>query len=667
MKKILCAILCALFAVTTTACTSETADKNSATVDEFAGNSSSDTNAKSTEIEGTELSDGNYDLSFSKRDCNPDYDEATACKIEFSETSAKVSSGNGANAENTKLTINAEGTYIISGNCKDGSIVVNAGDKDKVQIVLKELSLSSKESPLIIQNADKVFITLADDTENTLSDGSAYEAEVEGSTVDSAIFSKSDLTINGNGTLNVNGNYKHSIVSKDDLIITSGTINAKSVTSAIDGKDCLKVKNAEININSNGDGIRSTNTEETDKRGFLYIENGRFNFECANDAIQAVSLLRIDDGEFEIKTGGGSENAPEHTENNMFGRGGFSPEQYTDDTDTESAKGIKSGNTIKIYGGTYNINSSDDAIHSNDNVEIYNGDFKISTGDDGVHSDNTLKIDNGTIKINESYEGIEAGEITIDGGNIDLKSTDDGFNAAGGANNTNNNDFFNANSSNLLLINGGYIYVDAQGDGFDSNGKIQIAGGTVLVNGSSDNNNAAVDCDSSAEITGGVIVALGSSGMASQLEGNGQGAITTSIDSQTEGTSVALTDNDGNIIASLKSKRSFNCVNVSSPKISTGNNYKVVCGGEITGADKNGYATSGTVSGGNTVAEIEMTSNTYFSGGMRGMNGKGGNNKPFKDKENLPDNFQAPPEGMGTPPDNIGDIPNNMEIPPNAR
>lgn len=649
MKRILCAMLCAAFAMTITACNTNLS-ANDATQDSIQSSSdeAQNTNAGST------LNDGNYDLSFTDRDCDSSYEESSACKISFSGSSASVASGSGANISGTTVTINSEGTYIISGSCSDGQLIVNADKKDKVQLVLDGLDLTSSTSPLVIQKADKVFITLAPSSENTLSDASSYELTIDDSTVDAAIFSKADLTINGSGSLNVNGNYKHSIVSKDDLVITGGTINATSATSAIDGKDCVKIKSADITVNSGGDGIRSTNADETDSRGFVYIADGSFNLTCTNDGIQACSLLRIDGGSFDITTGGGSSNGKTHTDSMGFGRNMKMYSSDSDTTDTESAKGVKCADTIKLNGGTFNVNSSDDAIHSNNEILMTDGSLTIATGDDGMHADNTLTINGGTIKIDESYEGIEAGEITVNDGNISVVSSDDGFNAAGGSNGTHEEDFFSSDSSKSLVFNGGYTFVNASGDGIDSNGTITITGGTILVSGPEDSNNAAVDYETSATITGGVLLALGSSGMAEAVTGDGQGSILTTFDSQNANTAFAICDSSGNVIASMNCPKSYNCVVVSTPEIKSGETYTLVCGGTVSNADSNGYASGEQISSGTTVSTIEMTSDNYSSGaGMGGMNGgmnggmDGGKNGGMGDDNNFNGNDMNGDKGMG--------------------
>lgn len=619
MKRILCALLCVAVMTAFTACSSDNTSTESTTSATSQTTQSSNTTLAQTQ-NNTNTDEG-YDLSFSDRDSDTSYDESSACKITFSSSSASVASGNGATADGSTVTINSEGTYIVSGECSDGQIVVEVADTEKVQIVLNGLKLTSSTSPFLIKEADKVFVTLADKTENTLSDNSSYSLTIDDSNVDGAIFSKADLTINGSGTLNVNGNYKHAIVSKDDIKITGGTLNVKSAGTGIDGKDCVKIKDATINVTSTTDSIRSTNIDDTTTKGFVYIQSGTFNLNSTNDALQASSLLRIDDGTFTITTGGGSANGTTHSDAMGGGMDRFSPN--SDSTDSESAKALKAADNIKINGGTFEIDSSDDAIHSNNNATISGGTFNISTGDDGVHASATLTIDNGTIDITQCYEGIEAGDIIVNDGSISLVSSDDGFNAAGGSDGNVEQGAFSANSNSTLTINGGYVYVDSNGDGLDSNGSVTITGGVTLVCGPENSGNGSLDYDSSTTISGGVLVALGASGMAQAVTGDNQCSIMTDISSQS-GSSFALCDSSGKVLASLSTSKSYSNVVVSTPDITSDGTYTIKCGATVSNADKNGYASSSTASGGTDVATITMTSDNYSSGSGMGGNGGGG-------------------------------------------
>lgn len=335
MKRILALILCAVLALSFTACSQESSStdntQNAETTESTAIKTTEQTTVK-TEATATTLKDGDYDLSFTERDCDYSYDE-TACKITFSESTVNADNSSAITVNGTDVTIKSEGTYILSGNCKNGSITVEADDNAKLQLVFDGLDLTSTQSPLVIKSGDKVFITLAKGSESLLSDGSSYSLTIDDSTVDGAIFSKSDVTINGSGSLSINGNYKHGIVSKDDLAIVGATVNVNSTSTGIDGKDCVKLKDAYITVTAGSDAIRSTNTEETDTRGFVYISGGSYNLTSENDAIQSASMLRVDSGAFDITSGGGSENAKAHY-NEPMGRG---MQMFTSSSDTEDS------------------------------------------------------------------------------------------------------------------------------------------------------------------------------------------------------------------------------------------------------------------------------------------------------------------------------------------
>ena len=241
----------------------------------------------------SQIETGEMDFSYSDRDQNPDYDAESATLICFSDSGSTVT-GNGASASGTDVTITAAGTYLLTGTASDAVLTVSASKTDKIQLVLNGLSLSCTDGPAVyIQSADKVFITLAENSENFLSDGNSYEITDDGSTLDAALFSKEDLTINGTGKLTVIGNYKHGIVSKDDLVVTGGILSITSVKVGLCGKDCVKINAGEITIDAGSDGIRSDNDEDT-SCGYVYISGGTLHITAGNDGIQAETVLNIE-------------------------------------------------------------------------------------------------------------------------------------------------------------------------------------------------------------------------------------------------------------------------------------------------------------------------------------------------------------------------------------
>lgn len=401
----------------------------------------------------------------------------------------------GISVSDNIITIQCGGTYCISGTLNEGQIVVDAKDSN-VNLVLNGVDITcSNSSPVLVKEADKTVIALADGSENVLNDGENYIYE-DGNTdkPDSAIYSKDDITfIGSSGSLTVNGNYNDGIKGKDDLVIEGGNITVNSVNDGITGKDSLLVTDGNITVDAGKDGLKSSN--ETDEgKGNIKIDGGNINIVSDGDGIQGINNVEVNDGEINIVTNGGSENAPEKKEappgGGMMDGGsrpsnenqnempennqpeppeGFSDEKRealndqmrkeqgpphmenqdiyqgempgneqddskSEDTETSnSAKAIKSDVNLVINGGNITIDSYDDGIHSNDAVIVNGGTINIVSGDDGIHADNTLDINEGNIEVSKSYEGIESQVININGGNIYVTSSDDGINASGGS------------------------------------------------------------------------------------------------------------------------------------------------------------------------------------------------------------------------------------------
>lgn len=607
-------------------------------------NTASGTNNISNMSAVTEISTDDMDFEFSNNDTTYDYDESEAKTVADSEKTVKIT---------------AEGTYVVSGEHE--SITVSAPDTAKVCIILKNATVSNTSGPAIyIEKADKVFITAYKDTTNTLSDGTSYTGDFKDTNIDGTIFSKTDLTLNGEGTLNITGNCKCGVVSKDDLIICGLNLTVKSTGCALEGKDCVKIKDAAITVSAGGDGIRSTNTEKSNK-GFVYIETGNIDITSGNDGIQAATVLKAANGSIKITAGGGAAD----TKQNFGGRNmpGFGGSTQTTD-DEESTNGLKAGSLILIDEGGFEVSSKEDSFHSNGDIEINGGSFTAAAGEDGFHADNNLIINGGSITVSQSYEGLEGQKVTVTGGNIDITASDDGINAAGSSSSSSTGGRPGSSDSNALItIGGGYIVVNASGDGIDSNGNVAITGGTLLVSGPADNGNGAFDYGGEATVSGGTVIFCGSSGMAQGFSDKSEQAsfMYTLDSSASAGSSVALTDENGNVLASFIPAKQYNNVVISTPSLKNGSSYKLVIGGTVSGADKNGFASSGSVSSAAQTLDIKLTgtTTTIGSGGMSGGNMGGGKGR-FG-------GGQAPGMNGGAPGDRNGDNGGTPPDKPNGR
>lgn len=629
---------------------------------------------------------------FSDRDLDQSYGEITA-EISFSGSSAEIT-GPGASAENAVVTITQEGVYRITGKTADGQIVVNA-PKSKVQLVLDNADITKSDSSAIyIADADKTFVTLAPDSVNSLSDGKTYAYPDETvSEPDAAVFSEDSLTINGAGSLSITGNYNDGIRCKDDIVITGGTLDITAASDGIKGKDYVTAAGGNITVKSGQDGIKSTNKTDT-SMGFIYICGGTFNITADQDGIQAETAFIAEDGEFNIISGGGNKNSNK-THNDDFGamHGGhgfkdfdnFNPDDFEDfvpgdfepgefpemkfdnditftaneteakdsTSDTVSTKGIKSGTDIDISGGTFTVDSADDSVHSNGNVNITGGALELSTGEKGIHGDSTAEISGGAVKILTSYEGIEAAVINIKGGELEINASDDGFNASDGS--TSQEGMGTYSDGVQLNISDGFVYVNADGDGLDSNGDTTISGGTILIDGPVNGGNGALDGNNEIIVTGGLLVAAGSSQMA-EIPGSSstQNVIGANIGSCSGGTLVTITDSSGQEILSYAPSKNFEHIVISSPDIKTGESYVISTGGSSDSAEKHGlYETGGYKNDGTEVGSFtaENTVSTIGSQGMGGFGGGGfggkhpGNGERPEMPEGFDPNQMQPPTG----------------------
>lgn len=609
-----------------------------------------------------------------------DYTWDSAAEIPISLKGESITSGDtGVSVDGSRATITAAGTYNLSGELSDGQIVVDTEDGDIVRIVLDNVSIHNSSGPaILIQNAEKAMIVLADDSQNELSDGSSYTLEADSDEPNAAIFSKTDLTIYGSGSLTVEANYKDGIASKDGLLINSGTINVTTVGDGLRGKDYVVIKGGNLSITgqlsgyAGGDGIKSDEDEEIGK-GYITIEAGQFHIESAGDAIAAESDLTILDGTFDLTSGSGIT--------------GQLPDYEVDEA--TSAKGLKGTNSITISGGHFTINAADDGLHSNNSITVNGGTFQIESADDGIHADMALTINGGQIDITGSYEGLESAVITINEGEIRIIASDDGINASGGTSDASmgqgdmgrmmpggqrpglpadtipeerdnvpieremtaetvtdgtesvSNDIavipnkmgsgmdgpggnggamgagggmFEANDDYQITINGGSIYMDAGGDGIDSNGSIEMTGGLILVNGPTNSGNGALDYAGTFNILGGVLIAAGSAGMAqAPSDSSSQNAVLVNFDSVlTAGTLIHVQDSVGKTIFTFAPDKDFQSVVFSTPELITGDSYSILIGGISDGDETYGLFNTESTSGDESSEEDQYSDGTEY-------------------------------------------------------
>lgn len=565
-----------------------------------------------------------------------DADYSDAYEIKLSDSSAETSA-DGVSFANGVLTITKGGDYIISGSLSDGRIYINAADTDKVKLILNGVSVTSSDGPAIYAySADKLVIELAAGTENTLSDSESYSLSDDDSSPDSCIYAKCDIKLKGSGSLTVNGNSNHGIHSKDDIEIEDGNITVNSANDGIKGKDSVEITGGSVTVVSAGDGIVSNSTDE--EKGYINISGGNISV-----------------------TSGGGAAAAEKKSNSFFNFD--SSESSTDSEENVSCKGIKAASEINISGGTLTLDCCDDAVHSNGNITVSGGEFNIKTGDDVFHADSTLTLSDGTCTVSESYEGLEGMEIYLSGGTWNITSSDDGMNAAGGSDSSSSRmqDMFAVNENNNIYISGGYLYINAEGDGIDSNGNVYMSGGEVYVDGPVNGGNGALDFNGVFEITDGTLISAGSSDMAqTPSDSSEEYTLAVFFTSDIEGgTEISLKNSDGDVIAEYTPSKKFSCVTITSPLLTSGETVTLFQNGEelcsttldstVTKINENGEASSGGFN-------VPGNGGGQFGGfgGKRPDDNFSPDNAPADfDPSDLPDDFDPnnKPDMNGTPPE----------------
>lgn len=524
-----------------------------------------------------------------------------------------------------------------------GSVIVNVQNTDKVQLVLNNVSIKSEDGPAIFaMQSDKLFVTLKEGTINTLADSGTYSSQDSDQEPNAALFSKDDITINGTGSLTVIGNYMHGIVSKDDLAICNSNITVDSNNTAIRGKDELAITNSKIVAKAKTNGLDSNNnTDET--KGNIIIENSSIDITSSGDGIQANNTVQITDTDIRAVVAGGVAEVPEvNSQGFDWEKRGPRPNDFitnsetTSTDDTPSTKGIKASKLLNIYGGTIEIDAYDDAVHSNGDVVLSPDILNIKTGDDGVHADNALYILSGNIAVLNSYEGLEAKCISIYDGIIDINSSDDGMNSSGGVDSSGMggfghvrpDKFLNANIAEdndcFIKIYNGEIYVNANGDGIDSNGAISVFGGTTIIEGSENGGNGALDYYSKAEITGGTLIATGSSEMAVNFSATDNGQCISMINfktTQNASSAIAVYDGSEEFILAFSPSKRYSSVIISTPEFRKNESYELKYNGMLI---NNGFTkTSTDYSQGTTYATLKfdtsilnINANNSHGGGM---------------------------------------------------
>lgn len=534
------------------------------------------------------------------------------------------------------VTITQAGTYQIAGTLDDGALIVESTENAKITLVLGGVSIKNTTGAAIqIATADDVTIELAEGTTNVLQSGEEVDIAAATESEEAsggALQSKADLKIKGKGSLTVLGYLNNGIHCTKDLKIKNGNISVTALGHGIKGKNSVTVSGGTVTVTSGKDGITSDETENEEK-GFVTIEDGEIIITSAGDGVSAETTLTVTGGVVSIISGGGSANAQQKTDNM---RGWWDFDNSASDDNSASCKGLKAGKALVISGGSITIDAQDDALHTDGDMTISGGECILSTGDDGAHAALSLTVLGGKITVLTSYEGLEANQITLADGELDITASDDGINANGGSDgfsggfgggfggrrsdmNSQSGDMTPPDNSNMqtppdgnapsgnpptmpgqdaadstttddttdkqpvLLITGGKITVNADGDGLDSNGDLRVEGGDITINGPSNGGNGALDIGTenggAGVIAGGTLIALGTSSMTENFGSTStQCAFLVTMNSFGAGETITITDSQGNVLYTGVTVKSANSVVFSSPDLVVGETYTVTIG-----------------------------------------------------------------------------------------
>ena len=518
------------------------------------------------------------------------------------------------------------GTFVFTGESDNMAIAVKKEATSPAVLLLDGLTLTSAfTAPITVKknSSSTVTITALAGSVNTLTDAALNNADIYGDPTEdggdgtntayaeSAVIkgkANANVTLNGSGTLNLVCNTKNAVKVGEygSLTIEDIDLNITSAKHGISSDNILDIHSGTITVESADDAIRSDpDAVDADAgcAGCITISGGMFTIRSGSDGIQAAQDITISGGTFDIQTGSGWGDST-FNKDTMSCKGikaSFSTDS-TDETDTAEAT-----NTITVTGGTFVLNTADDAVHSDGYIVITGGNFTIQTGDDGVHADTSLTLgeedgDNSDVHITVTtcYEGLEAGNVYIYSGIYKVWGSDDGVNAAGdgstegfnpgggpggpgghgpgqgGFNPGGNSGSGSTTASDYgIHIYGGKVYVNVSGDGLDANGDLNLYGGKIVVWGqAAGGDNEPLDCDGTLLIKGATVFAAGSKSMTTTPSAQSQAYVRSTNTTAAAGRTINVKYN-GTTVYNILAEKSVNYILYSSPDMTSSSGWTI--------------------------------------------------------------------------------------------
>ena len=550
-----------LAALALTGCSATSASNTSATSAISTSTSSdSDTKSKTADSFSTDVKNGAKlaeDTHYSAKDLT--WDSSSEVTIDLSNPTAT----DGVTVSDGVITITKAGNYKLTGTYS-GQVKVEAADSDMVRLILDNATITNSTGAAInVVEADEVVIYTASGSTNTVSDGSSYSDTASGSP-DAAIYSKSDLTLAGEGTLKVEGNYEEGIHTTDGLVIASGTLEVTAANTGIKGKDYVDILDGTVTVTATKDGIKATN--DTDgNRGWVRLSGGTVNISAGDDGFKAERVLEISGGTLNI---------------------------------TESNEGIEA-QYINILDGTVNVTSSDDGINASYSTTSTSSTSTTSTESTSSSTTQTTQTSQ-TAQNTQSDQpaqgnaaqggqGGQGGQPPAGGqapsGNMGQPP------AGGGGGGT-----FEVVDATINIA-GGTVTVNANGDGIDSNGTATLSGGTLVVNGPFTGGNTSLDTNGDLLLNGTTVVAGNSGDMfEAPASSSTSGYVKlTNLSNISSGTTIQVADSSGKVVANYKVTNSNTAlILVSNANITKGQSYTVYTTTDSVDASSTSVASNAT-------------------------------------------------------------------------
>lgn len=553
-----------LAALALTGCSATSASNASASsATSTSASSTSGTTSKVADSFSTDVKSGAKlaeDTHYSAKDLT--WDSSSEVTIDLSNPTAT----DGVTVSDGVITITKAGNYKLTGTY-EGQIKVEAADSDMVRLILNNATITNSTGAAInVVEADEVVIYTASGTTNTVSDGSSYSDTASGSP-DAAIYSKSDLTLAGEGTLKVEGKYEEGIHTTDGLVIASGTLEVNAANTGIKGKDYVDILDGTITVTASQDGIKATN--DTDgNRGWVRLSGGTVNISAGDDGFKAERVLEISGGTLNI---------------------------------TQANEGIEA-QYINILDGTVNVTSSDDGI---------NASYSTTTTTDSTSTESASTSTTQTTQTTQGTQGNQnsapqapsgsAGQAPAGGGQAP-SGTMGQPPAGGGAGGGMGGGMGGGGGTFEVVdatinISGGTVTVNANGDGIDSNGTATLSGGTLIVNGPFTGGNASLDTNGDLLLNGTTVAAGNSGDMFEAPSTNSTSGYVkiSNVSNLSAGTTVQVADSSGNVVANYKATNSSTAlILVSSSKITKGESYTVYTTTDSVDASSTALASNAT-------------------------------------------------------------------------